>query len=192
MNYEQFSRSLIRPLVELLAKTGVSPNVLTVLSALLTAGGSILIATGRPLWAAIWLATFAPLDALDGGVARLTGRTSRFGAFLDSTLDRLTDGLLFSAMAYHFRGEAEILILSLVALISAYLISYIRARVEGLGGSLREGLMSRYPRFLGLLALLLIWWAFGRDALLWGLGIYDILLVITVVQRMYLAYVRLR
>lgn len=192
MNFSEFSRGLIRPIARLLAHLGVHPNLLTVLSAALNSLGAVWIAAGRPLVAVVWFVLFAPLDALDGEVARLTGRTSRFGAFLDSTLDRVVDGLVFSAMAYALRTDTLLLSLSLTALLSAYLISYARARVEGLGGELREGLMSRYPRFLGLLVVLLVWGMWGREALTYALTLYVLLLLITVLQRLTLAYRRLR
>ena len=192
MNFSEFSRGLIRPIARLLAHLGVHPNLLTVLSAALNSLGAVWIAAGRPLVAVVWFVLFAPLDALDGEVARLTGRTSRFGAFLDSTLDRVVDGLVFSAMAYALRTDTLLLSLSLAALLSAYLISYARARVEGLGGELREGLMSRYPRFLGLLVVLLVWGMWGREALTYALTLYVLLLLITVLQRLTLAYRRLR
>ncbi len=192
MNFSEFSRGLIRPIARLLARLGVHPNLLTVLSAALNSLGAFWIAAGRPLVAVVWFVLFAPLDALDGEVARLTGRTSRFGAFLDSTLDRVVDGLVFSAMAYALRVDTLLLSLSLSALLSAYLISYARARVEGLGGELREGLMSRYPRFLGLLVVLLVWGMWGREALTYVLTLYVLLLLLTVLQRLTLAYRRLR
>ncbi len=191
MSFSDLSRRLIRPLAVLLARAGVSPNLLTFLSAALTSVGSVWIVAGKPLAAALWFLLFAPFDALDGEVARLTGRTSRFGAFLDSSLDRVVDGLIFSSMAYALRTDALLLILSLSALVFAYLISYVRARVEGLGGELKEGLMSRYPRFIGLLLLLVIWGVWGGPYLTYAFAVYNLLLLFTVLQRFYLAYRRL-
>lgn len=191
MRFSELSRNFIRPIARLLAHLGVHPNLLTVLSAVLNSLGVLWIATGRPMVALVWFLLFAPFDALDGEVARLTGRTSRFGAFLDSTLDRVVDGLVFSSFAYLFREDVPLFVLSLLALLSAYLISYSRARVEGLGGELREGLMSRYPRFIGLLLLLLTWGVWGRTPLLWLFTLYDLLLLLTVLQRVFLAYRRL-
>ncbi len=191
MSFSDLSRRLIRPLAVLLARAGVSPNLLTFLSAALTSVGSVWIVAGKPLAAALWFLLFAPFDALDGEVARLTGRTSHFGAFLDSSLDRVVDGLIFSSMAYALRTDALLLILSLSALVFAYLISYVRARVEGLGGELKEGLMSRYPRFIGLLLLLVIWGVWGGPYLTYAFAVYNLLLLFTVLQRFYLAYRRL-
>ncbi len=191
MSFSDLSRRLIRPLAVLLARAGVSPNLLTFLSAALTSVGSVWIVAGKPLAAALWFLLFAPFDALDGEVARLTGRTSRFGAFLDSSLDRVVDGLIFSSMAYALRTDALLLLLSLSALVFAYLISYVRARVEGLGGELKEGLMSRYPRFIGLLVLLVIWGVWREPYLTYAFAVYDLLLFLTVIQRFYLAFRRL-
>ncbi len=191
MRFSEFSRRLIRPIARLLARIGAPPNLITVLSAVLNALGVLWIATGKPLAAMLWFLIFAPFDALDGEVARLTGRTSRFGAFLDSTLDRVVDGLVFSSFAYFFREDVPLLLLSLLALLLAYLISYSRARVEGLGGELKEGLMSRYPRFIGVLLLLLTWGVGGRGPLVGLFVLYDALLLLTVLQRLHLAYRRL-
>jgi len=191
VRFSEISRNFVRPIARLLARIGVHPTLITLLSAAINSLGIGWIIAGKPLVALIWFILFAPLDALDGEVARLTGRTSRFGAFLDSTLDRVVDGLIFSSFAYSFRGDALLLSLSLLALVSAYLISYSRARVEGLGGELKEGLMSRYPRFIGILLLLLVWRAWGRTPLLWGFIVYDALLLFTVFERVYLAYRRL-
>jgi len=191
VSFSDLSRSLIRPIAVLLARAGVSPNLLTFLSAALTSVGSVWIVSGEPIGAALWFLLFAPFDALDGEVARLTGKTSRFGAFLDSALDRVVDGLIFSSMAYVLRTEPLLLILSLSALVFAYLISYARARVEGLGGELKEGLMSRYPRFIGLLVLLVIWGVWGGLYLTYAFALYDLLLLFTVIQRFYIAFRRL-
>ncbi|NPB04133.1 MAG: CDP-alcohol phosphatidyltransferase family protein [Thermotogae bacterium] len=190
MSFSQFSRKFLSPVVELLARAGIPPNLLTVIAALFTGMGAILIGSSKPLWAALWLIFFAPLDALDGDVARRTGRTSRFGAFLDSTLDRLTDGAIFSGFAFALRGYSTLLLFSLTALVLSYLISYIRARVEGLGENLTEGLMSRYPRFIGVIGLLFIW-QFFFHYLVTAFLMYDLLLLLTVVQRLVIAYRRL-
>lgn len=188
ISYQDKHREILKPLALFLAKTGIHPNLITLLSFILTSSGILWIILKKPLIAFLWFLVTAPLDAVDGYVARISGKTTRFGAFLDSTLDRITDSLLFLSFIYVFRWDTFILIISSLSLISSYLISYTRARVEGLGGELKEGLMSRYPRFFGFLILLLIWEFFGMVWFKWIFLIYASLLIFTVLQRIFLAY----
>ena len=190
--YQDRHRIILKPFAEFLAKMGIHPNFITLFSFLITSSGVIWILLKKPLIAFLWFLLSAPLDALDGYVARISGKVSRFGAFLDSTLDRITDSLLFLSLIFVLgRDPFSFFFLSL-SLVSAYLISYMRARVEGLGENLMEGLMSRYPRFVGFLILLLVWGIFGEIWFKFLLPVYSILLVITVFQRLGLAYRKLK
>ncbi len=192
MSFSEVSRKIIRPLAVLLARLGVPPNVLTVLFTVLTSAGVFFILTNRPLFAALWFVVFAPFDALDGEVARLSNKTSRFGAFLDSSLDRIVDGLIFLSFIYVFRNDPFLFSTFSAALLSSYTVSYLRARAEGLGVSLREGLMSRYPRFIGVVALLVLWGVWGKTHLTYAAAVYTLLLLFTVLQRLYIAHRRLK
>ncbi len=190
--YQDRHRIILKPLAESLAKIGIHPNFITLFSFLITSSGVIWILLKKPLIAFLWLLLSAPLDALDGYVARISGKISRFGAFLDSTLDRIADSLLFLSLIFVFGEDPVSFFLLSLSLVSAYLISYVRARVEGLGENLTEGLMSRFPRFVGFLILLLVWGIFGEIWFKFLLPVYSILLVITVFQRLVLAYRKLR
>jgi phosphatidylglycerophosphate synthase len=190
--YQDRHRIILKPLAEFLAKMGIHPNFITLFSFLITSSGVIWILLKKPLIAFLWLLLSAPLDALDGYVARISGKVSRFGAFLDSTLDRITDSLLFLSLIFVFGEDPFSFFFLSLSLVSAYLISYMRARVEGLGENLMEGLMSRYPRFVGFLILLLVWGIFGEIWFKFLLPVYSILLVITVFQRLVLAYRKLK
>jgi len=190
--YQDRHRIILKPLAEFLAKMGIHPNFITLFSFLITSSGVIWILLKKPLIAFIWLILSAPLDAVDGYVARISGKVSRFGAFLDSTLDRITDSLLFLSLIFVFGEDPFYFFFLSLSLVSAYLISYMRARVEGLGENLTEGLMSRYPRFVGFLILLLVWGIFGEIWFKFLLPVYSILLVITVFQRLVLAYRKLK
>jgi phosphatidylglycerophosphate synthase len=190
--YQDSHRIILKPFAEFLAKMGIHPNFITLFSFLITSSGVIWILLKKPLIAFIWFLLSAPLDAVDGYVARISGKVSRFGAFLDSTLDRITDSLLFLSLIFVLgRDPFSFFFLSL-SLVSAYLISYMRARVEGLGENLMEGLMSRYPRFVGFLILLLVWGIFGEIWFKFLLPVYSVLLAITVFQRLVLAYRKLK
>jgi len=190
--YQDRHRIILKPLAEFLAKMGIHPNFITLFSFLITSSGVIWILLKKPLIAFLWFLLSAPLDALDGYVARISGKVSRFGAFLDSTLDRITDSLLFLSLIFVLGREPFSFFFLSLSLVSAYLISYMRARVEGLGENLTEGLMSRYPRFVGFLILLIVWGIFGEIWFKFLLTVYSILLVITVFQRLVLAYRKLR
>ena len=190
--YQDRHRIILKPFAELMAKMGIHPNFITLFSFLITSSGVIWILLKKPLIAFIWLLLSAPLDAVDGYVARISGKVSRFGAFLDSTLDRITDSLLFLSLIFVLGEDPFSFFFLSLSLVSAYLISYMRARVEGLGENLMEGLMSRYPRFVGFLILLLVWGIFGEIWFKFLLPVYSILLVITVFQRLVLAYMKLK
>ena len=190
--YQDRHRIILKPFAELMAKMGIHPNFITLFSFLITSSGVIWILLKKPLIAFIWFLLSAPLDAVDGYVARISGKVSRFGAFLDSTLDRITDSLLFLSLIFVFGEDPFSFFFLSLSLVSAYLISYMRARVEGLGENLMEGLMSRYPRLVGFLILLLVWGIFGEIWFKFLLPVYSILLVITVFQRLVLAYRKLK
>jgi phosphatidylglycerophosphate synthase len=190
--YQDRHRIVLKPFAEFLAKMGIHPNFITLFSFLITSSGVIWILLKKPLIAFIWFLLSAPLDAVDGYVARISGKVSRFGAFLDSTLDRITDSLLFLSLIFVLGEDPFSFFFLSLSLVSAYLISYMRARVEGLGENLMEGLMSRYPRFVGFLILLLVWGIFGEMWFKSLLPVYSILLVITVFQRLILAYRKLK
>jgi archaetidylinositol phosphate synthase len=190
--YQDRHRIILKPFAEFLAKMGIHPNFITLFSFLITSFGVIWILLKKPLIAFLWFLLSAPLDAVDGYVARISGKVSRFGAFLDSTLDRITDSLLFLSLIFVLGRDAFSFFFLSLSLVSAYLISYMRARVEGLGENLTEGLMSRYPRFVGFLILLLVWGIFGEIWFKFLLPVYSILLVITVFQRLVSAYRKLK
>jgi len=190
--YQDRHRLVLKPIAEFLAKMGIHPNFITLFSFLITSFGVIWILLKKPLIAFLWFLLSAPLDALDGYIARISGKVSRFGAFLDSTLDRITDSLLFLSLIFVFGEDPFSFFFLSLSLVSAYLISYMRARVEGLGENLMEGLMSRYPRFVGFLVLLLVWGIFGEIWFKFFLPLYSVLLVITVFQRLVLAYRKLK
>jgi CDP-diacylglycerol--glycerol-3-phosphate 3-phosphatidyltransferase len=124
-------------------------------------GAALLAAGGQFAAAGLVLLAGAPLDALDGAVARATNRTTRFGALLDSTIDRYADGFLFFGLAYYFAARAQLheMSLAVLALIGAYGVSYVRARAEGLGiGSITDGLFDRVARLVILIAALITGW----------------------------------
>ena len=145
--HQSLDRHLL-PLCRVLAGFGVRPNQITLTGTLLCLLGAVLVATDRlVLGGLIWLAG-SVLDMLDGALARSQNQTSRGGAFLDSTLDRVSEGVLFTAIAYHFasQGAAAEAALTVVALLGAFLVSYTRARAEALGAECKVGIITRAER----------------------------------------------
>jgi len=136
------------PIAQGLARVGFHPNTVTVLGFLLSVGVAIVLAVGRLRLGGWLLALVAPLDAVDGALARAVGQKSRFGAFLDSTLDRLCEVVLFVGLAIHYLvqgGRTEILLI-ILSLTGSMMVSYTRARAEGLGFACKVGVLTRLER----------------------------------------------
>jgi CDP-diacylglycerol---glycerol-3-phosphate 3-phosphatidyltransferase len=148
---------LLTPAGELLARTPVTPNAITVTGTLgMTAGALALFPTGH-LFAGTMVCTFFVLaDMLDGALARVKGTSGRFGAFLDSTMDRVADAAVFGGLVLWFMlgGHDRLLAgVALFCLVAGALVSYAKARAEGLGLRCDVGLAERTERLLiGLVA----------------------------------------
>jgi CDP-diacylglycerol--glycerol-3-phosphate 3-phosphatidyltransferase len=127
----------------------LTPNTITVLGLIASLAAGYFLAVRRPLAAGLLIVAAGFLDMLDGQVARLTGRRTRFGALLDSSLDRYAEFALYGGLAYHFRGR-WIEGLAALAFLGSVMVSYTRARAEGLGFECREGLMQRAERLIAL------------------------------------------
>ncbi len=144
----------LQPLIRVLARLGILPNQVTFAGAVLSLVTAGLIAAGW-LFAAglVWLAAGA-MDLLDGALARSQDKATGSGAFLDSTLDRISEGVVFAAIAYYLaeRGEPIAAGLTVLALLGSLAVSYTRARAEALGARCNVGLVTRAERVL-LLAL---------------------------------------
>ncbi len=146
------------PLVRLLARTPITPSAITWFGFLLTAGAAALIITGHFLAAGLVVIIASFFDMLDGALARLTNQVTRFGAVLDSTLDRLSEAVLLIGILIVYAGEQSITGISLasVALVGSLLVSYIRARAEALGLECQAGLLTRPERVIVLVLGLLL------------------------------------
>lgn len=153
------TRSGLLPLGRGLAAMGVTPNVITGAGLLLMLVGSILLAQQRPLVALVVLILGSIADTLDGVVARATRGSTRLGAFLDSTADRIADSALFGAAAYlgAARSDPALLVSSLVALSASSLVGYVRAKAESLGVGAAVGPAPREARLVILLTGLAVW-----------------------------------
>jgi phosphatidylglycerophosphate synthase len=168
------------PLAPLVKRIPFSPNVLTITGFLVTCIAALVIPYNIRL-AGILILVGGAFDMIDGIAARTSGRATRFGAFLDSVLDRYSDAFLFLALAWYFsaKGDCTGAFLSLVTLIGAFVISYARARAEGLGESCHVGIMERPERIILLIFATLTGWLMP---VLWVMAV---LTQITVIQRVY-------
>ncbi len=183
-SYRENVRDYLEAIVRPLAKIGVTPNTITVIGLLISLAGAYLFYIGDQFWAAVTLLSGSLIDALDGTLARMTGKTSRFGAFLDSTLDRISDGAVLFGIALGGLIDWRIAFLTFMG---AYLVSYERCRAELAGsGKLAIGIAERAERLLILIAFALVGYVE------YGVYLVGILAWITVVQRMWAAYRRLR
>lgn len=177
----KWSARLIRPIAELLGNLGLTPNAVTVLGLALTIAVAAVIATGRTQLGGVLLIITLAFDAVDGTLARLTGSTSRFGAFLDSTLDRWAEVALYSALVWLFlqQGQDAGVMLATAAMATSLLVSYTRARAEGVGIQCKEGLLTRFERMLLLIAGLIF------NQVILALAVIAILAGVTAVQRIW-------
>lgn len=139
------------PCARLLRSLKLSPNAVTVLGFAVTGVAAYLAARGAFLPAGLVLLLASALDMLDGALARLTGQASRFGAALDSVSDRLAEALLLLGLLLYYLGENHQVgvVLVFLVLVASYLVSYLRARGEGLGITMKEtGLGTRTERVM--------------------------------------------
>lgn len=142
---------VIEPVASLLVRLRVSPNALTTLGTLCSIAGGVAFALGRIRLGGWIIGLCAIFDVLDGVVARRTEQSTVFGAFYDSTLDRVADGAVLGGILYFFATDpvhknAAIVVLALLGIIGTYLVSYTRARAEGLGIDAKVGVMQRPER----------------------------------------------
>jgi CDP-diacylglycerol--glycerol-3-phosphate 3-phosphatidyltransferase len=181
---------LVIPVADRLVRWRVHPNTITVASVVVLFGSGAAFGMGFPRMGAFWLLISGLLDVLDGNVARRGGTASSFGAFFDSTLDRLGEAALFSGIAIYFvitagqRWPILGLGVSLLALSGSFLVSYTRARAEGLGLDCKVGLAQRPERIVGLGVPTLLLGAGPHGWLLLGLVfVLAIAATVTVIQR---------
>ena len=186
---------ILQPFVDWLIRIGVRPNTITTLGTALVVVSAVCYGTGAMRWGGLFLLLSGLVDTLDGQVARGSGQATKFGAFYDSTLDRVGDGATFIGIAGYLLTAPDVayrvpaVIVCMVSVLGSLLVSYARARAEGLGIDCKVGVAQRAERLLLL----------GVPALLWGAGPQALLLeaivalltvasYITVVQRFVYVY----
>ena len=189
--FKQFWQGvMLAPFINLFIRWGISPDVVTVVGTLGVSAGALVFFPLGLVWQGVLVITaFVFSDLVDGAMARKMGRKDNFGAFLDSTLDRIADGALFGGLALYFAWHAEsrlYLVLCLVILVMGAVTSYARAKADHLGYDAKVGIAERPDRLVGMLVP-----AFFADVLdlpvllqvaLWALAIAA---TVTVVQRIW-------
>jgi CDP-diacylglycerol--glycerol-3-phosphate 3-phosphatidyltransferase len=179
---------MLAPFINLFIRLGISPDVVTVVGTVGASAGALVFFPQGMLWQGVLVVTaFVFSDLIDGGMARKLGRASSFGAFLDSTLDRVADAALFGGMALFFAWQAEdrvYLAVTLVCLVMGSVTSYARAKGEQLGYDAKTGLAERPDRLVGLLVPAFFGDLFGvpeiYEVALWLIAVLS---TVTVVQR---------
>ena len=148
VSYKETFRQLIRPLARVLSAMRVRPNALTAIGWALSVGAATLFALGHTKTAGAVMLFAGLFDALDGAVARESNRLSAFGAFLDSTLDRLSESAIFVGVIFFYAtsGRSYETLLAGAAMTFSLMTSYTRARAEGLGFKCEVGLLERAGR----------------------------------------------
>jgi len=179
------SRIFLEPLARLISRLNISPNVITVIGFLLMVGVAFVLAQGYFLLGGVLITAFAIFDAIDGTLARMMGRTSRFGAFLDSTLDRFSEAIIFLGIFVYFmmqQGHNLELVLIYATVVGSLMVSYARARAEGIGVPLKDGWFTRFERILVLVIGLLF------NLVTAALLLLAVFSNLTAFQRMYLVW----
>ena len=179
------SRTLAIAPALLLGRLGVTPNALTVVGSVLTGSVGLLAAHGWFIAAGVCLWVFAATDTLDGALARATQRVSIFGAFLDSVCDRYAEAAVFFGLVWYYqaRGDALGVALAYVAIVGSLMVSYARARAEGVGLAAADVGWFQRPERIIVLGIGFIGAAFIPSILTVVLGVLAVLTTMTVLQR---------
>ena len=171
----------LEPIARLIGRAGVSPNVVTLTGVVLNLGVAWVLAQGYMRIGGLLVPLVSLFDALDGTLARLTGKRSRFGAFLDSTMDRFSEAIVYLGLLVFYTrlGAGREILLIYVTIVGSLMVSYARARAEGLGLDCKVGLLTRVERTVVLTVALIL------DQVPTALWVLAILTNFTAFQRMY-------
>jgi CDP-diacylglycerol--glycerol-3-phosphate 3-phosphatidyltransferase len=172
------------PLGGFFNRLGLTPNMMTMLGLIGNSLGAYYLARGDMLTGGILVLLMTPIDALDGTMARLRGESSDFGAFVDSVADRYSELIIYGGLLYHFLDLGDPLggLLVFGAAAGSVLVSYVKARAEGLGYEAKVGVLTRVERYIVLAPSLVF------NQLLIGLAIIALFANFTALQRIW--YVR--
>ena len=172
---------VLDPLGRFFNSLGLTPNMMTMLGMIGNTVGAYYLARGEMVTGGLFVLLMTPIDALDGTMARLRGESGDFGAFVDSVSDRYSELIIYGGLLYHFLNLGEPLggLLTFAAAAGSVLVSYVKARAEGLGYQAKVGLLTRVERYLVLAPSLVF------QQLYIGLTILAVFANITALQRIW-------
>ena len=192
---EQGFRAVVRPAVDGLIRTGVRPNTLTTIGTILVLVSALAYGLGHIRTGGLLLLLSGVVDTLDGAVARANQMVTKFGAFYDSTLDRVGDGATFMGIAMYLLQAPDVayrqwaVAACMVAIIASLIVSYARARAEGLGLDCSVGIAQRAERIVGLGVTSVVVGAGPQALVLEGVvALLAVASIITVIQRFVYVY----
>jgi phosphatidylglycerophosphate synthase len=182
--FEAWVRRHAEALMSAVRRLPVTPNQITVVGTALTFVAAVLTAFGQLRWGGIVLAFAGTFDILDGALARSTGRSYTYGAFLDSTLDRYSEGAMYLGLIAYFVSaggplQRWLILATAAALAGSFLVSYVRARAQSLGFTCESGLFARPERIVVTVVGLI----FGGVVLTGVVTLLAILTNLTALQR---------
>jgi CDP-diacylglycerol--glycerol-3-phosphate 3-phosphatidyltransferase len=172
---------ITNPIIGILSKSGITPNALTLINLALNIVAAYVIATNHLILGGVLVLVSGLFDLLDGALARFTKQTTKFGAILDSTVDRISEAATLCGLLIWYVPQEDAslkIVLIFIVLIGSFLVSYIRARAEGLGWQCQVGLFTRAERVIVLAIGLLI------NQIFIALCVLAVFVFITVVQRL--------
>jgi CDP-diacylglycerol--glycerol-3-phosphate 3-phosphatidyltransferase len=187
-SFEQFMRQTFKGILDTIAafllKIGLTPNLVTSFGLVLTIAAAVFAALGKFSIAGLILLIGAPLDAVDGAMARKLGTPTRFGGFFDSVMDRYAELFMLGGLLvyYNGKGDTTTALLVYIAAAGSLMVSYTRARAEGLQLNARVGFFSRLERMISLILFLLI----GKPVI--AIWLIAILANFTAIQRIIFVY----
>jgi CDP-diacylglycerol--glycerol-3-phosphate 3-phosphatidyltransferase len=151
-------KGISEPIAAALIRLGLKPNTMTLAGLSLNILGAALLSQGQMFWGGGLILLAGPFDALDGTMARQLGQPTKFGAFVDSVTDRWSEMLIFLGLLYYYlqRGDSLACILVFAATMGSVMVSYTKARAEGLGLECKVGLLTRMERYFVLGPLLVL------------------------------------
>ncbi len=177
---------LISPIIRFCIRHRVQPNLLTTIGFMISVAGAVAFAHDQVQLAGVILLLSGTFDIIDGKVARATGLTSKFGSFLDSTMDRFSDAILYIGLLYLYlqQGRTEMIWVLIAAIIGAMMVSYTRSKAEALQIKCKVGMFQRPERivYLGFGGIL------GHTALYLVVWVLAIFANLTVIQRIFHVY----
>ena len=186
--FRAYWTKLLTPIASFFLRIGVSPDAVTLVGTLgVVAGALVFFPRGELLVGVLVITAFVFSDLLDGTMARMSGTTSKWGAFLDSTLDRLGDAAIFGGLVLYFAGPGgsdALSALALYCLVMGSLTSYARARAESLGMEAKGGIAERADRLVAILVMTGLSDIFNLPILIpLTLGVLALASTVTVIQR---------